>query len=1068
MLVERYLFHLQEPGRSPLEIVAVTFTNKAAAELRSRIRRRIASELPDRLDLLAELEAAPIGTLHALAGQICREHPEAADVPPGFEIEEDRETTLSFADALPELLGSLPERLFAAIPYSQMRDLLKTLLADPWTSDRALAQVDNCLALTEELQTQARQNLFRHPDWRAALTVLETTSGKPGDKLEALRQTILAAARNLEAGDRLAVADFESIDRRVGSKKSWPPGGLEAVKAALDQLRSLVRKAQSFGAFQLEPSEADQHLAAQLPALREAYQLARRDLQQRQQRARKLSFTESELGALRALETEAAIAYYRERWKVFLVDEFQDTNPVQAELLEWLTAGATLTIVGDRQQAIYSFRRADVTVFDRYRQQIAAGGGEEVVLGDSFRARPALNQALNAIGMELLGSVRQPLRAQRSLLPEAELPVRAFVVQSQAPADQQRALEAEHLAQHLQAALVAGWLISDPDSQQLRPLEYRDIAILGRSWKSLDSHAEALANLKIPTVLSGGSLLETREAKDGWALLRAIAPGSDDLAIAAVLRSPFFTVSDRSLWAISTAAQPGQASWWERLTACDRNELARPTAILADLRAASASDRPSRLLQQVDRQTGYTAAIANLPGGDRRLADWQGFCALVRELEAGTGNLFTVLRQLRRLHQGKVELPRPPLAAANAVTLSTIHGAKGLEWPLVAVVNAAWQEPSDAPAAYSEPAWGVAFKVRQDGKASEPLLYRHLKQQAGDRQRAERQRLLYVALTRARDYLFVSANSKDQKYWEPLERGLTAAGVAIETVMEVGDRPAGTLRDRAAETSSEPPLPEMARPEPVLAEGLLGRVGSGLSELPVTALNTYARCPRRFQYAILDGHPGAASELQAGEGELSSGTLPEPDRSSGALRERTRPLRLGNLTHHLLAEAITSWEEAEVAAQAFGSQDCAAEAWQMVQAFYQEAHFTPFRQGVVQRERWLQLELAGLTLVGQADLVGEDWVLDYKTDRRANPQAYRWQLWVYAEALQVERAYLAYLRSPAQLHTLTPVDLAGLAPEVTALVRSLQRGPYPAQPTAVRCRSCPYLPLCADGRAAIA
>src|SRR5207249_702667 len=135
-------------------------------------------------------------------------------------------------------------------------------------------------------------------------------------------------------------------------------------------------------------------------------------------------------------------------------------------------------------------------------------------------------------------------------------------------------------------------------------------------------------------------------------------------------------------------------------------------------------DPPSRLLQLADRLTGYTAVITNLPGAARREADWRGFLGLVRNLERGAGDLFGLVRRLKRWLAAEVEVPRSPLDASSAVALMTIHGAKGLEWPIVVVPDLTRSAPSNTDPVRFDPDLGVAVKVRgETGETQKPALY---------------------------------------------------------------------------------------------------------------------------------------------------------------------------------------------------------------------------------------------------------------------------------------------------------------------------------------------------------
>ncbi|NJN60455.1 MAG: hypothetical protein HC795_01970 [Coleofasciculaceae cyanobacterium RL_1_1] len=341
--------------------------------------------------------------------------------------------------------------------------------------------------------------------------------------------------------------------------------------------------------------------------------------------------------------------------------------------------------------------------------------------------------------------------------------------------DVRRRVEGCNIAKWIETAVRDRLPVIDRQSGQPRPIQYGDIAILGRAWKVLQLYGDVLEGCGVPVSIVGGdSLLATREAQDLLVLLRWLADDTDDLSLVALLRSPFFAVSDRTLARIArdtegltievttklaeaeasqsqsqstdhllqpnqhihsqtnshviqpddqTAPKPRRASWWQRINAWDWSqdsdftadgvtngaidgvtESVTPIVILTDLR--DRRDDPSRLIQIADRLTGYTAAIGNLPGAARRLADWRGMVDLVVRLEAKDRSLFGVVRQLDRAIEGEVKIPRLPLEADNAVSLMTVHKSKGLEWPVVFVANLNAGDMVDRDTLNFDPAWG--------------------------------------------------------------------------------------------------------------------------------------------------------------------------------------------------------------------------------------------------------------------------------------------------------------------------------------------------------------------------
>lgn len=1035
MLAERYLYHLQTQEFSPLEIVAVTFTEKAAAELRSRIRLLVSQELPERSDLLAELEAAQISTIHALAMRICREHPQAADVPPDFTVLDELEGTLWLKQWLDEALDTLPVELYDKIPYSLMSQTLQVLLQDPIAAQTALAQgSEKWQELAQELQQKALSELLQHHTWQQARTTLQNYAGQAGDRLEVeTRQPALQAIDTVESGGNITES-LSVIDRlkiNVGSKKNWTEGGLEIVRETIKELRDLVQKALKDGLVTLELSAVDEQLKGILPALQEALSSVQKYINQEKRRSRVLDFADLEVGALQALQDEQVQFYYAQRWRAFLVDEFQDTNPVQSEILQLLTQNTLLTIVGDAKQSIYGFRRADVEVFRSWCDRIIHSGGNEQVLTTSFRTHKLLIDHINTIFSSLLGDLHQDLDAHRPDCPNSYPPIQVYTVEAESNINKSPRLKVEacHLAKLLKQMLDDKTLIYDKKTQTLRPIQPGDIAILSRTWEPLADYGEALETVGIPVALAGGGdLLATREAKDGWALLRFLADTSDDLALVAVLRSPFFAVSDKVLFTFiqsqeeNETAQQGEQSknnWWQKLKLSEIPELQRPVEVLSQLLRDRNLEPPTRLLQIANHLTGYTAVITNLPGAARREADWRGFVELVQQLEHSSSDVFAAVRRLQRLAAAEIKIPRLPLSTNDAVALMTIHAAKGLEWSVVVIPDLARSQPHSSETVYFEPAYGVALKLEDEqSELQKPALYVCLEHLRKQREQAEALRVLYVALTRARDQLILTATHESRGSLNKLELGLAAAGITINTIPfnpELAQPP----------VPPEPPLP----PEPHSL--LINSVGSGLFELPVTALSEYALCPKRFAYRFIQGHPGLGSGIATAR-------------------------RVGTLAHLALEQGIRDLETLAGFDVRLPKQ-YVSEALQLARRFDEVADFTQFQQG--QWELPVSLNVGGLTFNGVVDLLGDDWVLDFKTDQEIDPQHHRFQLWAYAQATARTNAHIAYLRHD-YLHRFSTEELQTTGQEAEILVQNILNGHFVANASHANCGFCAYGEIC--------
>ncbi|MBE7382989.1 MAG: UvrD-helicase domain-containing protein [Leptolyngbya sp. SIO1E4] len=1041
MLSERYLYFLTEhdgkpkPSYSPLQMVAVTFTEKAATELRSRIRQTIAQQMNDRFDLLAELEAAQISTFHALAARICREHPDPANVPPDFTVQDEIDSPIWLAETFAVALEQLPGHLYETIPFSVMRDVLLALLADPLTAKEAL-ECDRTawLPTLEKMRKQALDNLLTNEDWHTGQAILNTHAA-PGDKLDIYRLEALEAIATLEQGRDLADAleVLSDLKINVGSQKSW--GGKELlteVKEAIRALRDLARDAIKAGLITLIPNEFDDETEAMLPTIREAFGLTWNYLQQAKYEQRFLDFNDLEIYALQALDDPAVQDYYAQRWQVFLIDEFQDTNPIQGQLLEKLTANATLTIVGDVKQSIYGFRRADVRVFQDWQARIHIDD-KPVELSLSFRTHRSLIGQINQVFAPVLADLHQPLEAHRDELlePTPEIQLYTVTVDEEHKDDKTidtntescRRMEAQKIAALVEEMLNAPIQVHDKPSGKLRNIRPGDIAILSRTWGPLELYGNAITARDIPILQAGGgNLLETREPKDAWAMLRWLADPTDSLALAAVLRSPFFAISDRILYTFAQSL-PEKTSWWKHLQTAEDPMLVRAYAVFNELLVARRTEAPTRLLQLSDRLTGYTAVIANLPGADRRMADWTGFVELVRSLEGSSFDVLAVVRRLKQIQAGEVKIPRPALAGGDAVSLMTIHASKGLEWPVVIVPDLSRSLSVDSSVVRFDPELGVALKLEDEaGDRQKSALFTLLEQHKKADDREESKRVLYVALTRARDRLILTSASPNGGSLDLLQPGLEGLiepnGVAFIPELAKPVPPVS------------PPLPP--RPTQILAHA----AGAGFSELPVTALSEYALCPKRFEFRYVQGHPGYREGDGSGEGAMA----------------------IGKLAHKALEHQIRNFDELKKYASDLTDEQM-QDALDCAESFHHAPDFADYREGALQWELPVSLMLGGITFNGFVDLVGKDFVLDFKTDRTLQPEHHQFQLWAYSQATAKPNAHIAYLRHD-RLHTFTPSQLSRLAASASTLVSGLVKGDFTPTPSEASCRICPYTEVC--------
>jgi ATP-dependent helicase/nuclease subunit A len=282
----------------------------------------------------------------------------------------------------------------------------------------------------------------------------------------------------------------------------------------------------------------------------------------------------------------------------------------------------------------------------------------------------------------------------------------------------------------------------------------------------------------------GGSLLDTREAKDIWALLRFLAVPYDNLALAALLRSPFFALSDTILHVFAKVL-PEKTTWWDALQQSTDANLQHAASVLIQLLIASRQADPLRVLQLADRLTGYTAILKHLPGNIRRKADWDGMLSLVGSMAHGPGDWFTVFRRIQRLQNNGILVPRPFIEPDNAIALMTVHGAKGLEWPVVILPDLTRKGPTHRGDTVMDPELGLALKFEdENGDRQKPALYKLIDAKQSQREDDEALRLLYVAFTRARDHLILTATDSQGEALTRLKPGLDAAGIPVLPIIQ--------------------------------------------------------------------------------------------------------------------------------------------------------------------------------------------------------------------------------------------------------------------------------------------
>ncbi|MGD9498594.1 MAG: UvrD-helicase domain-containing protein, partial [Armatimonadota bacterium] len=737
--------------------------------------------------------------------------------------------------------------------------------------------------------------------------------------LEALEIVRDPAAPLADRAAALAVCLSLGHRGRVGRKQSWSqrPSDLQRVREGLRALGELRDHCKEQG-LQFPPLEdaATAELAAAVCA--EAGAAARAYTEAKRRRCA-LDFADLQILARDLLVAHPhVLERVRGRYDFVLVDEFQDTNRLQKQIL-WLIAGGDtdsgqlppagkLFVVGDAKQSIYGFRSADVTVFNATLREFDCGGeGCEVLrLEQSRRSRPELVAFHNALFCHecVMGLMRgeefeatyEPLGAVRQG-PALPHDVELLLVSSQAEEEGEDALsahearirEAEALAARIRA-LVEGAQITveaaedEGGTRVPRPARYGDFGMLFQSMTSVGVYEYALRREGIPFyTVAGRGFYHRQEIRDVVSLLRVLENASDSLSLVGALRSPMFALSDEAifwltrgsgpLWAALSAAAQGRHPHQQHLPAEQLERIRRAQQVIGGLRADRDRLSLSELVEGVLARTGLAALHLSQFAGRQAVANLRKLTDLARSFEqTGEFSLREFIAWLDELlvteqHEGLASVHEE---AADVVQLLTVHKAKGLEWPIVVVPDLTRDPgPRGRPDPLISADLGPVPKMElPDGTLTWGAVGCAVKREEEARETAERRRLLYVALTRARDHLILSSSyaiRTDRQTKQPtLAAGLwlqwltTALGIDPLTIAD-GTRlsPDGSWSCLISRPAAEEPPRAAPRPEraaPTIIDRALAAAPSGLpAELPplVRPVRVGAQLPARFTVSAL-------------------------------------------------------------------------------------------------------------------------------------------------------------------------------------------------------------------------
>ncbi len=816
VLVERVLNILRQ-GKADLEhIVAITFTNKAANEMKEKIRRTLldlaesATDLHEAqrwYELKQRLEDAAISTIHGFCASILKAQPVEAEIDPEAAILDEYTSQLLLYQAVEEVVNRLVDEgheTVARLVMGYSRRRLIDELVNLYTAVRAVG-----LTL-DDIERLTLEQVSTEDDYRATLDAVERTVSKllqaPASpsarkQIEAFGEVWTRYRPLLPMTPRLEDAPlFDRCFQALRGAKVHRRGRVSDEAAALQEhLENL-----ELVFYDVAGRETLVGLIDMLREIEARYRGAKAE-------RNGLDYEDLQLSVRDLFRTHPWLArQYAEKYRFILVDEFQDTNRLQKEIISLLTdrpsparaAPSTtarhapnLFIVGDEKQSIYNFRGAAVEVFMETARELEERGAAAIALDTNFRSTASLIDFHNAFFsrftplasewdrpvLQSLGYVEfTPSRPNRPASPHPPVELILEIGEQVKNAEEGREVEAARLAARIAEMVERGEPLvaerAEDGRETRRPVRYGDIAMLFRAMTDIKVYERALRRRGIPYyVVAGRGFYQREEIQDVISLLRFLENRTDEIALVAALRSPLFGLSDETLYWLRQSAEMRSGGVLEHhplltsllhhdevwgISEDQRPLVARAAEILSVLLERRNRVPLAELLEDILTLTDDEAIQATFYDGHQRVANLRKLVELARGFEErGPFFLRDFIHFIAEFTEMETRESEAQIesGAADAVQIMTVHKAKGLEFPLVIIPDLARRFRSRIPDVAFDRGVGIGMKIPDHrGRLHETRLRRRVAEYIDWREFFENQRLFYVAATRAQDYLILS------------------------------------------------------------------------------------------------------------------------------------------------------------------------------------------------------------------------------------------------------------------------------------------------------------------------
>ncbi|MCW5896930.1 MAG: UvrD-helicase domain-containing protein [Bacteroidetes bacterium] len=1145
VLVERYIDILVSGKARVKEVVAITFTEKAAGELKRKIAdgigKRIASS-PDRQtrntleEIREQLSGAVVDTIHSFCSKILREYPVEAGVDAAFTVLEVVDQQVLLEAAIKETFDSIlkegeshagRQRLFEvlrALGKFKVLDIVHTLAlkreqVERWILPGGLYERtdDDVLAFWRSYLSAFVKHEFEDPLVLRDLQAL-VNAATPNSMMSLRpRFSTFKHATALHERLQLFAELLEAMLTQKGELRKKVFGDNSNIGEQAERLRKKFKSLSPLIDFVTHGDDSVHRILLQHSrVLLELYQNAVEHYEGAKLENAYLDFEDLQIRTKNLLRDERIRRKLSQRYRFIMVDEYQDTNTLQYEILLPLMdnlSGGNLFIVGDPKQSIYGFRNADVAVFNQTKREIeeSAGHPASVVLADSFRLLRDIAAFVNLMFEPLMKGENGKYEVSYEPLVQGrqnKAPGRVELIVREPSIDEEenKISEGELIARRIIQ------LRSEPcqvfsKEENSRSAGFSDFAILLRSRTGLSDLEDALIRHGIPYLVSSGvGYFQTQGIYDFYNYFRFLLNTDDDVALAGILRSPFYNVSDAELYELSLDRRGG--SFWNLIAsgkgkAKQFTSVVRAVSILAEHTTVATRLPVPEIVNRIVNDTAYAGFVAGTPRAEQTFANLEKLKRFARSYEQqGFTTLYDFVGRLKRLiEQEEKEGQASVDVLADAVRIMTIHAAKGLEFPIVIVpgLDRTFRYDNE-PFLDDELGLGFTQQAKTGDDRIVPIA-EFLKRNSRAKMIAEEKRIFYVACTRARDMLILSGavegNRSTDHYMNWLLNGIgvgdvvpkrkisfdrvteylhaTANGFKRSSQRHKLDihvlRPADLARQSAA---------GFARPAPAKAERLMidplppGVQGEIFS---ASKIRTYVDCPSKYYLRYVAGLPAAPTRLYTDQSDEELDTEIPADLRGRAFHHLMQYIDdmgtdkksavtllkdfIARDSYSILSEPSIELESlAETALKVIGT-----DFWNSV------------KSGAETRTEFTIMAAFGKDfLVGTLDRIFRDsqgiWhVLDYKTDSLSNhtvqQKAAQYEPQVKFYSLLVSRhsssskvhAHLLFAERPEE-----PVDfsygefaLAEFENELSSIIQKIHAREFTPDGR-IPCSGCPFLP----------